>query len=516
MMKIKDVKFHVASFYAYLVIGASVIVSVSYISQDIFITLLCSLMILFLEGLGFFFEKKRLDEKLSVEVDALLEDLKLKLSQEIDEGYALKKSSLQRLENSLKEKESLIKNQDVNISLKEKTVQEKLLRLTHEERLFGDKEKILNEKEKDLAVREANIEDREKTFLTYESLVHENVQTAHQATALHADTKTADLIQSQKEEIFSLRTTLAKLKEENQVFQSQGRLEENALEETVKNDLQSSLIFHELEEANNMLPRVSSQLEGLVRGVEKTINHFSDRIKSFSFKLRNYEKNSERIYTELTSKEGTAEDIKRHLLELVGEMEQVENRSQAVSAHGVVSSDLKEVDRMVTEIQYISDQTNLLALNAAIEAARAGEQGRGFGIVAEEMKRISERTLLIKIHLMTQIESLISHSRSSHQQEAYGYNETKGIRKVTDYFSNYMEESQSLLGESRVSISEVMKEIEKLSGEFEAHKEIHYQFLQILKPIEQVKSHIKNVLQLVPRGTESENEGLREKFAEGF
>ena len=175
---------------------------------------------------------------------------------------------------------------------------------------------------------------------------------------------------------------------------------------------------------------------------------------------------TERVHEQSRESERRSAEGNQSLSKLIGEVGLVENtvKQIAESVNQFVTS-TAAITNMTREVKDIADQTNLLALNAAIEAARAGEQGRGFAVVADEVRKLAEKSSASASEIDTITRSL------SQQSDAVASAIENGLSHITSSQKS-VETVAEVLAAASSSVTEVGHGLDAIAAATEQQRRV--------------------------------------------
>lgn len=210
----------------------------------------------------------------------------------------------------------------------------------------------------------------------------------------------------------------------------------------------------------------SSAIAANVEELTVSINHVSDNTGDASRLAQDSDRQ--------------AREGRRTVDQLIDEINQVSGVVTTASERiGGLAIESEKISNIVQVIKDIAEQTNLLALNAAIEAARAGEHGRGFAVVADEVRKLSERTAQSTREITAMVESI----QNSTQQVVTEID--RGVGAV----QNSVDHARQA-GDTIGTLQDIARQVAELISEVDvALREQSAASSEVAKRIEEIATH---------------------------
>ena len=245
------------------------------------------------------------------------------------------------------------------------------------------------------------------------------------------------------------------------------------------------VLIDEIRLSANSVEQRCQQLDEEVRSVTELSLDEADRVTQVSAAMDQLSSS----VSEVAQTAAGAADSAKTTLDVVNEgnlsmtrsIAATDRVSDAVQASGqhieALSTSIGQIATMTGVIKEIADQTNLLALNAAIEAARAGEQGRGFAVVADEVRKLAERTANTTVDINKMVANVQATTLSAVESMGNAVASVKegrdlieqtheNFKKITSSSERVTEISESIAEAAReqsVATGEVADNTEKMS-----------------------------------------------------
>ena len=313
-------------------------------------------------------------------------------------------------------------------------------------------------------------------FLLYRSIVPPLQQAAEIADQIAKGDLTTRIYSTGDDETGRLLTTLDKMQSELRQL----------VQQVMSTSQQLGLSARQMVgSANNVASYSSNQNEATtsaaaaVEEMTVSINHVSDNAEEAQSLARESETSAQQGRSAVQQAAEEISAVADAMRQSAALMETLKQRSN-------------EITSIVNVIKEIADQTNLLALNAAIEAARAGEQGRGFAVVADEVRKLAERTTNSTQEISTMLGNLHGATAGMLEQIEAGVSKVASGREFADKADATMDGVGSQAQRVLASVSDIA---------------------YALKEQGQASNQVSNSVEVIARMTENNHQEIQKVLA---
>lgn len=254
---------------------------------------------------------------------------------------------------------------------------------------------------------------------------------------------------------------------------------------------------HELSQQTEIMAQAGEQQKQSAETTAELVQQVTEELKHIHIAMENVQSFSAQSAKSAQNGMEVAVVTRHHMHDVNKALEDVTGMIEALNKSA------NHIGGVVNVIHEIADQTNLLALNAAIEAARAGEAGRGFAVVADEVRKLSERTSKATLEINAMISDVQKYTKNVVQAvEISAERVHSGVRSA-DQMEVSLTELKEQAQETADKIQEMVDTIEQqyqsngtITVQMESIVSLNNQTHDAIRMLQQLSSHLHDTAQI--------------------